>query len=83
MSELPPAPAPAVDEGVQAALHESLELSGPPRVDEVRMCAELAARRERELRPAEHGLAEARVAVDLRDRGHRDGVRRRAAPARA
>ena len=45
MSELPPAPAPAVDEGVQAALHESLELSGPPRVDEVRMCAELAARR--------------------------------------
>ena len=45
------------------------------------MRAELAARCQRELRPAEHRLAEARVAVDLRDRGHRDRVRRRAAPA--
>ena len=68
--------APAVDERVQALVDEPPERTRPPGVHEVRMRAELAAGREREAVAAAR-----RVAVDLRDRRHRDRMRRRAASA--
>src|SRR3970282_1493212 len=69
-------PAPAADEGVQATLHELLELGRASSVEGVGVPAELAARGEREALAAERAVAD-----DQLDRGHLDRMGRGARSA--